>query len=180
MLTKIPSLVAIGLAASFFLLGQPNLKAAAQGPAKFDGSWEVTVDTKAYKNANGTTAQAWVKHFVATVKNGVFHGEKGVRGQPSFYEMNGTIQADGAASLHVSEITGDQKYNFSDHPKGPPGKGHPYTYEISAHFGEKQGSATIGPESSLLSDRDSAAGTRKYLTQSRKDAKERQNQEWPV
>jgi hypothetical protein len=139
MLSKTTSLVAIGLAASFCLLGQPNLKAAAQGPAKFDGSWAVTVDTKAYKNANGTTAQAWVKHFVATVKNGVFHGEKGVRGQPSFYEMNGTIQADGSASLHVSEITGDQRYNFSDGQKGPPDKGHPYTYEISAHFSERQG-----------------------------------------
>jgi hypothetical protein len=140
MLTKIPSLVAIGLAASFCLLGQPNLKAAAQGPAKFDGSWAVTVDTKAYKNADGTTAQPWVKHLVATVKSGVFHAEKGTRGQPSFYELNGTIQADGTASLRCEEITGDQKYNFSDRPKGPPGKGHHYTYEISAHFGEKQGS----------------------------------------
>jgi hypothetical protein len=75
MLNKAKSLVAIGLAASLFLSGQPNLRAAAQGPAKFDGSWEVRVDTKAYKNADGTTAQPWVKHLVATVKNGVFHGE---------------------------------------------------------------------------------------------------------
>jgi hypothetical protein len=139
MLTKTTSLVAIGLATSLFLLGQPNLKAAAQGPAKFDGSWEVTVDTKEYRNKNGTTAQPWIKHLVATVKNGVFHGEKGVRGQPSFYELNGTIQADGTASLRCDEITGEQKYNFSDAQKGPPGKGHHYSYEISAHFGEKQG-----------------------------------------
>jgi hypothetical protein len=139
MLTKATSMVAIGLAASVFLLGQPNLTAAAQGPAKFDGSWKVTVDTKEYKNKDGTTAQPWVKHLAATVKNGVFHGEKGTRGQPSFYELNGTIQADGTATFRCDEITGEQKYNFSDAQKGPPGKGHHYSYEISAHFSENRG-----------------------------------------
>jgi hypothetical protein len=139
MLTKTTSLVAIGLATGLLLLGQPCLKAAAQGKGKFNRSWEVTVDTKAYKNADGTTAQPWVKHFVATVKNGVFPGERGVRGQPSFYETNGQIEADGTASLRVDEITGSQKYNFSDTKKGPPDKGVHYSYEVSAHFGEKQG-----------------------------------------
>jgi len=61
MVSKNLALVAIGLAANVFLLGQPNLKAAAQGPAKFDGSWEVMADTKEYKNTDGSTAQ-----FVST------------------------------------------------------------------------------------------------------------------
>jgi hypothetical protein len=139
MLTKTTSLVAIGLAASFCLLGQPNLKAAGQGPAKFDGSWAVTVDTKAYKNADGSTAQRWVKHLAATVKNGVLRAESGTRGQPNFYELNGTIQADGAASLRCDEVTGDQKWNFSDGQKGPAGKGVHYSYQISARFTEKEG-----------------------------------------
>jgi hypothetical protein len=68
-----------------------------------------------------------------------FSWGSGTRGQPSFYELNGKIEAAGTASLRCDEITGSQKWNFSDGKKGPPGKGTHYTYEISAHFGERQG-----------------------------------------
>lgn len=138
-MNKTTSLVAIGLATSFFLLGQPNLKAAAQGPAKFDGSWEVTVDTKEYKNPDGTTAKRWVINFPATVKNGVFHGERGTRGHPQFYELNGKIEADGTASLVVNEITGSQKYNFSAGTNPPAGKGVGYSYQVAAKFEGQRG-----------------------------------------
>jgi len=119
-------------------LGQP-LRAAAQGTTKFDGSWEVTIDAKAYKNADGTTAQPWVIHFAAKVKNGVLHGEHGTRGQPAFYELNGKIEVEGTASLHLDEITGAQKYNFSNSQKGPAGKGVPYSYQVSAKFDGQHG-----------------------------------------
>jgi hypothetical protein len=138
MLSKATSLTAIGLAAGLFALGQP-LRAAAQGTTKFDGSWEVTLDAKAYKNADGSTAQPWVIHFAAMVKNGVLHGEHGTRGQPSFYELSGKIEAVGTANLRIDEITGAQKYNFSNTQKGPAGKGVPYSYQVSAHFDEKHG-----------------------------------------
>jgi hypothetical protein len=139
MLTKTPSLFAIGLAASFFLLGQPNLKAAEQGPAKFDGSWKVTVDTKEYKNPDGSTAKEWIINFPATVKNGVFHGEHGTRGKPAFYELDGKIGPDGAASLVVNEITGSQKYNFSAGTKAPAHKGVSYSYQVAAKFDSQHG-----------------------------------------
>jgi hypothetical protein len=139
MVNKNLSLVAIGLAASVFLLGQPNLMAAAQGPAKFDGSWEVTADTKEYKNPDGSTAQRWVINFPATVKNGVLHGEHGTRGHPGFYELNGNIGADGTASLVVNEITGSQKYDFSAGTKAPAGKGASYSYQVAAKFDGQHG-----------------------------------------
>jgi hypothetical protein len=139
MLTRTASLVAIGLSASFFLLGQPNLTAAEQGPAKFDGSWKVTVDTKEFKNLDGTTAQEWVINFPATVKNGVLRGEYGTRGKPGFYELDGKIAADGTASMVVNEITGSQKYNFSAGTKAPAGKGVGYSYQVAAKFDGQQG-----------------------------------------
>ena len=139
MLNKATSLIAIGLAAGLFVWGQPS-RAAAQGTTKFDGSWEVILDAKAYKNANGSTAQPWVIHFAAKVKNGVLHGEHGTRGQSPFYELNGKIEAEGTANLRVDEITGAQKYNFSNSQKGPAGKGVPYSYQVSAKFDGQHGS----------------------------------------
>jgi hypothetical protein len=50
-----------------------------------------------YKNPDGSTALAAVKHFSVKVKNGVLHGEIGTRGAADWYELNGTIAADGAA-----------------------------------------------------------------------------------
>ena len=138
-MTKNRSLVVVGIAASLFLSGQLDLRAAGQGTAKFDGSWNVTVDTKAYKNPDGSTAQPWVIHFPATVKNGVFHGEWGTRGKPSFYELNGQIDPDGTASLRVDEITGLQKFNFSTTNKAPPGRGTGYSYQVAAHFDSQRG-----------------------------------------
>jgi hypothetical protein len=76
---KSASLIVIGLLASVLLSAQPNLKAATETGTKFDGSWAVTLDAKAYKNPNGSTAQPYVWRFSATVKNGVFHGERGMR-----------------------------------------------------------------------------------------------------
>src|ERR1700693_1740263 len=115
MLTKFAFTVAIGL--TLFFSAQSNLKAATEGATKFDGSWEATVDAKEHKNPDGSKALPWVKHFQASIKNGIFHGEMGTRGKPEFYEMNGKIGADGTASLRVDEITGSQKTTFRHRPK---------------------------------------------------------------
>jgi hypothetical protein len=132
-----PSLFAIVLAASVLLSVQANLK--AEGTTKFDGNWSVTLDAKMYKNPDGSVAQAVVWHFSATVRNGVFHGESGTRGKPSWYELNGRIEPDGTATLRADEITGAQKYNFSKTIKAPPGKGVSYSYQVISHFGDRRG-----------------------------------------
>lgn len=137
MLTKFASTVAIGL--TLFFSAQSNLKAATEGATKFDGSWEATVDAKEHKNPDGSKALPWVKHFQASIKNGIFHGEMGTRGKPEFYEMNGKIGADGTASLRVDEITGSQKYNISESAKAPAGKGVNYSYQVVAHFDGRRG-----------------------------------------
>jgi hypothetical protein len=88
MLTKTKSLIAIGLAISLFLSGRSNLQAAAPGQTKFDGSWEVTLHAKEFKNADGSKALPWVIHFPATIKNGSLHGERGTKGKPEFFEAD--------------------------------------------------------------------------------------------
>jgi hypothetical protein len=42
------------------------------------------------------------------VKNGVLHGEIGTGGAADWYELNGTIAADGAATIRANGITGSQ------------------------------------------------------------------------
>jgi hypothetical protein len=139
MLTKTTSLAAIGPAISLFLSGWSNLQAAAPGQTKFDGSWQVTLDAKEFKNADGSKALPWVIQFPATIKNGSLHGERGTRGKSEFYELTGTVEADGTANLRIDEITGSQKYNISESAKAPAGKGVSYSYQVAAHFNERRG-----------------------------------------
>ena len=133
---KSASLIAIGLAASVLLSVQPNLKAAT----KFDGSWSVTLDAKVYKNPDGSTAQPFVRRFPAAVKNGVFHGEIGTRGEKGWYELDGKIGADGTANFRAEEILKFQKYSFTETSrKAPSGAGTHYTYQVVAHFDGRRG-----------------------------------------
>jgi hypothetical protein len=136
---KPSSLIAIGLAASVLLFVQPNLKAATKGTTKFDGNWLVTLDAAAYKNPDGSTARPFTRRFLATVKNGVLHGQTGFRGRPNFYELNGKIEANGSANLRADLITGPKEYNFTPGSKAPPGTGTPYSYSVVARFDDRHG-----------------------------------------
>jgi hypothetical protein len=69
----------------------------AQNATTFDGTWSVTMSARNYQNPNGTMSLAYAWHFSTTVKNGILHGERGNRGMGDFYEINGTIAADGTA-----------------------------------------------------------------------------------
>jgi hypothetical protein len=131
--------IVIVLAASALISTQANLKAATEGGTKYDGSWSVTLDGKAFRNGDGSTAQPYVRRFPATVKDGVLYGEIGTRGKPKWLELNGKIESDGTATLRADEITGLQKYNFAQSRKAPPGQGTPYSYQVVAHFDVRRG-----------------------------------------
>jgi len=108
---------------------KPQTKAATEGTTAFDGTWAVTVDFHAYKNPDGTVAKATVRNFVATVKNGVLHGQTGTKGQPNFYELNGTIAADGSANLLANGLT-----KYSEYTPMNVGPGQPFEYQVTARF----------------------------------------------
>jgi hypothetical protein len=140
-----PVTIAIGLATSVLFFLQPDLK-AAEGITKCDGNWSVTVDIKAYKNGDGSIAQPLARHLSATVRSGVFHGERGIPGKPGWYALSGKIAVDGTATLRADEITGIQKYNFAKSAKQPAGAGKPYSYSVEANFdaGHGTGHSTDG------------------------------------
>jgi hypothetical protein len=70
----------------------------------FDGQWSVTVNAHDYNNPDGRTTVGWIINFPAEVKNGVLHGEYGTRGAPAWYELDGTIEANGTANLKTNGI----------------------------------------------------------------------------
>ncbi len=131
---KYGSPIAIFVAILMLLFAQ-NTKATSA----FDGNWSVTLDAKAFKNPDGRNGLPYVRQFPATVKGGVFHGEIGKRGKPEWFELNGEIGPDGKAELTASEISGDQKYNFTVSKSTAPGKGTSYSYLVDAHFNGRSG-----------------------------------------
>ena len=76
----------------------------APNPARFDGLWIGKVDCE----AKGV-AQAWSNTFVGRVKDGVFHGEKGVEGQPGWVSFDGTFRPDGGIELNWKGLTGQSR-----------------------------------------------------------------------
>jgi hypothetical protein len=105
-------------------------RAAAQSTTAFDGNWWVTMGAQDYNNPyNRGLSHAFEFHFPATVTHGVFHGERGTRGEQAFYELNGIIQPDGTALLSASGITRKQEYSQELVPPGTP-----YSYTVKALF----------------------------------------------
>jgi hypothetical protein len=107
--------------------------AHAQGASAFDGNWVVvTVCEKAFDGA-----AAYKLRFLATVKNGVFHGENGVQGEAGFLTLDGTIAPDGNAVLRAQGLTADPVYNV-----GRVAPAMPFTYHVKSQFTARQGTGT--------------------------------------
>jgi len=45
-------------------------------------------------------------HFAGQVKDGIYHGVKGVKGEPSSMVLNGKVEADGTAGFYGEIIVG--------------------------------------------------------------------------
>jgi hypothetical protein len=106
-----------------------NRAGAADDTRPFDGVWNTSLTCSTTLGALGYSYQ-----FTSTVKNGVLHGERLVKGQPGWLELDGTIQPDGKASLHAMGIVGERKHALGQEPAGTP-----YAYQIVGQFTAKEG-----------------------------------------
>jgi hypothetical protein len=98
---------------------------------RFDGSWNVVVFCRA---TDDVPAAAF--RFLASVKDGVLHGERGNGGTRGSMILDGTIQPDGLARLRASGITND-----ADEVLGVSPRDSSYVYEVAARF---EGSHGLG------------------------------------
>jgi uncharacterized caspase-like protein len=102
----------------------------ALDPARFDGTWNVTLHCPAHKDA-----AAYAHRFSAEIKDGVVAGQSGIAGQPGSLTLSGKVQPDGSGSIDARGITGDPK-----HVIGRLKPGSPYSYRIEARFEGSRGS----------------------------------------
>ena len=98
---------------------------------RFDGSWNVVVFCPASESAPASAFR-----FLAAVKNGVLHGERGNPGSRGSMTLEGTIQPDGLARLRASGITND-----ADEVLGVSPRDNAYVYDVAARF---EGSHGLG------------------------------------
>ena len=103
----------------------------AVDPWRFDGSWNVVVFCPASDKAPASAFR-----FLAGVKDGVLHGERGAGGNRGSMILDGTIQPDGRARLDAIGVSND-----ADEVLGQAPSEMPYAYHVAARF---EGSHGLG------------------------------------
>jgi hypothetical protein len=105
-------------------------KPPALDPARFDGTWNVTIECEPYKAAAGYRLQ-----FLAQVKDGVIDAQNGLTGEPSSLTMSGKISADGNGSVAVRGLTGNPTTTLNREARGTS-----YGYRANLRFEGSRGS----------------------------------------
>jgi hypothetical protein len=96
---------------------------------RFDGVWTTVVAC-----AMAGTAVPYSSEFDSTVKNGVLHGERGVKDTPGWLVLDGHILTDGSASIAAHGVVGHERAALGERPAGTP-----YKYSVEARFEDKAG-----------------------------------------
>jgi hypothetical protein len=105
-----------------------SLCAADQHP--FDGTWDTTVSCE---NAAGALGYSY--RFDSIVKDDVLHGEKGDKGKPGFFQLDGKIAPDGTARFYADGLVG-----AAETAVGHLRAGTRYNYHVDAKFSGDSGS----------------------------------------
>jgi hypothetical protein len=104
-----------------------SLSAADEHP--FDGTWETTVSCE---NAAGALGYSY--RFDSVVKNDVLHGEKGDKGKPGWFQLDGKIAPDGTARFYADGLVG-----AAETAVGHLRAGTQYNYHVDANFSGASG-----------------------------------------
>ena len=99
---------------------------------RFDGAWNVVVFCP-----QAGDAPASALRFIASVRGGMLHGERGSAGTNGSMSLDGTIQPDGLARLHASGVTND-----ADEVLGVSPRDSAFVYEVAARFEDSHGLGT--------------------------------------
>jgi hypothetical protein len=107
----------------------PPAAATPSAPAAFDGAWNTVITC-----APAPGALPYTYRFSSTVKDGVLHGERGVKGLPGWLALDGRIAPDGSADIRARGLVGKSRYAVGERPTGTP-----YRYRIDARFTTNSG-----------------------------------------
>jgi hypothetical protein len=104
-----------------------TLPASAKG--LFDGAWDTVVSCE---NAAGALGYSF--RFPSVIKDGVLHGQKGSKGKPGWFQIDGSIAADGTARLYADGLVGAAEVAVGGRPAGTR-----YGYHVDANFKDDSG-----------------------------------------
>lgn len=105
-----------------------TVRAADDHP--FDGTWDTI-----YSCENSSGALGFSYRFDSVVKADVLHGEKGDRGKPGWFQLDGKIEADGAARFYGDGLVGAKEAAVGHRPAGTR-----YGFHVDAKFTGDAGS----------------------------------------
>jgi Caspase domain len=100
----------------------------ASGPAPFDGTWFASVACPALPGA-----LPYELDFDVLIKDGVLHGEAGVKGKPGWRAIDGKIDPSGSGLIRERGLTGSSRYTGGDHP------GTSYAFNLAVHLERVRG-----------------------------------------
>ena len=114
----------------FATIGLVLLLSGSAHAAPFDGAWSVTQDCPDVGDIKGYNYR-----YVARIKDGVLHGQYGIKGKPSSVTLEGRIQSDGTAVLKAKGISGITDYALTRLATGSA-----YSFDVTARFEGSRGS----------------------------------------
>jgi hypothetical protein len=102
---------------------------ADEPQARYDGVWSTVISCSV---AIGAVPYSY--EFPSIVKDGVLHGERGVKGAPGWLQLDGRILPDGSADISARGLVGKERAAVGERPPGTP-----YGYRIDARFADNSG-----------------------------------------
>jgi hypothetical protein len=102
---------------------------AVETANRFDGEWNTILSCP---NSNGALGYSF--EFPSVVKQGVLHGEKGVKGEAGWLQLDGPIAPDGTGSLYASGLVGAAEMAVGHRPAGTQ-----YGYHVDVKFTDNSG-----------------------------------------
>ena len=97
---------------------------AAESANHFDGKWDTILSCP-----NSSGALGYSFEFPSLIKESVLHGEKGVKGQPGWLQLDGPVSPDGTANLYASGLVGAAEMAVGRRPPGTQ-----YAYHLDVQF----------------------------------------------
>jgi caspase domain-containing protein len=130
---RFPNCTFAGLAKSkIAVLAAPPAPLPAGDVRRFDGLWTATIVCERKGDV-----LAWSNVFIASVKNGVLHGQTGTDGRPGGITYDGTIKPNGSTEIIAKGLTGaDTKFTLNHAP--PSTK---FSWNAAGRFEGSHGSA---------------------------------------
>jgi len=111
------------------LLAHSGAARAAENAKRFDGEWDTILSCP---NAAGALGYSF--EFASRIKDGVLHGEKGVKGEPGWLQLDGAIASDGRASIYANGLVGASEAAVGHRPAGTQ-----YGYHVDVEFTDTAG-----------------------------------------